>query len=47
MIENIAWLLVSDIIGWLIFYFIRCYKKFLLSMLVVTNVTILGCDGIF
>lgn len=46
MIENIVPLLVGAVVGWLIFYFIRRYRKFSPSMLVATIAAILGGDGI-
>lgn len=46
MLENIAPLLIGAVVGWMIFYFIRRYRKFTPSMLVATIAAILGGDGI-
>lgn len=46
MLESLAPLLIGAVVGWMIFYFIRRYRKFTPSMLVATIVAILGGDGI-
>lgn len=46
MIDHLAPLLIGAVVGWMIFYFIRRYKKFTPSMLVATIAAILGGDGI-
>ena len=46
MIDNLAPLLIGAVAGWIIFYFIRRYKKFTPSMLMATLAAIVGGDGI-
>lgn len=46
MLENLAPLLIGAVAGWIIFYFIRRYKKFTPSMLVATLAALAGGDGI-
>lgn len=46
MLENIAPFLIGSVIGWMVFYFIRRYRKFTPSMLVASIASILGGDGI-
>lgn len=46
MIEILAPLFIGIVVGWVVFYFIRRYKKFSPSMLVATIAAIIGGDGI-
>lgn len=46
MLENIAPFLIGLVVGWMIFYFIRRYRKFTPTMLVASIASILGGDGI-
>lgn len=46
MIENIAPLSIGAVVGWIIFYFLRRYRKFTPTMLVGTLAAIIGGDGI-
>ncbi|WP_298615859.1 hypothetical protein [uncultured Odoribacter sp.] len=47
MLENIAPFLIGLVVGWMIFYFIRRYKKFTPTMLVASVASILGGARIF
>lgn len=46
MLEILAPSLIGAVIGWIIFYFIRRYKKFTPSVLIATLAAVIGGDGI-
>lgn len=46
MLEQLAPLLIGAVVGWIVFYFIRRYRKFTPAMLVATLAALVGGDGI-
>ena len=46
MLEILAPSLIGAVVGWIIFYFIRRYKKFTPSVLITTLAAIIGGDAI-